>query len=132
MAHVLIIEDDGYRIFMIERALAADGHRFSACSSDTHPSLLADMLAGGKVDLVIINRFLAHGNGWDLFNRLKEQETHKKKIMLYVLEDCNLGTIKWLSTFVREALLCRQKKCGIPSYWRRNIPPQMVPFRPLT
>lgn len=130
MARVLIVEDDDYHIFMIKRALMAEGHEFSSCSSSSHPSALMDMLAGSNNDLVLINRFLNHGNGWDIFNRLKEQDT-QVEVMLYVLEDCNLATVKWLSASVREALLCRQKKIGVPNPLKSDFSSEIAPSQPL-
>lgn len=129
MAHVLIIEDDGYHIFMLKKALAADGHKVCTYSPNSHTSTLVHMLAAGRIDLVLINRFLIRGNGWDIFNQLKERD-HEINVMLYVLQDCNLAAVKCLGTSVKEALMCKDKKRRRPAGLSHTHYPNESPLCP--
>lgn len=115
MARILIVEDDGYHIFMIKKALAADGHEVCTYPSNSQAFTLTHLLAVEKMDLVLINRFLSRGNGWDIFNQLKERD-HEINVMLYVLQECTLASVKWLSQSVDEALKGRQKKQRRPGF----------------
>lgn len=106
MARILIIEDNHYNIFMIMRALEGDGHKVFVGP----PRLSKYSIATAKgVDLTIINRFLDGNNGWEIFNRIKETDG-KADVMLYVLENCDPVSLKWLRTSIREALRCKEKK----------------------
>jgi DNA-binding response OmpR family regulator len=106
MARVLIVEEDNYRIFVLKKALEADGHEVSVNMAKHIPT---QAHGAGGADLVLINWTLGNGKGWDVFNGLKDKD-NKMALMLYALEDRNLGSVQWLRRSVREALACSQKQ----------------------
>lgn len=121
MARILVVEDEGYYIFMIRKALAAGGHNVCVYLPNHKSFTLPPTLAGGEMDLVLINRFLQHGNGWNIFNKLKENDP-EIRIMLYVLQECNLASVNWLSASVNEALMCTPQRQRQPVFSNRKYP----------
>jgi len=105
MAQVLIVEDNGYKLFMVKKALEADGHDVFVNLANRFPIQTTPM---EEMDLILINRSWSKENGWNIFNELKEKG-NKAAIILYVLQDCNLASVAGLSQTGQEALRCSQK-----------------------
>ncbi len=109
MAQILVIEDNGYKLFMVKKALEADGHDVYVNWAKPIP---IKTTTTGKMDLILISRSWGNENGWHIFNELKEKD-NQAAIILYVLQDCNLASVAGLSKAAHEALRCSQKSNAV-------------------
>lgn len=116
MPHVIIMDPKPSVGLLLKRALEAEGYKVTIS-----PALQGCDWWGRipKADLVMINTISGQGSGWETYQRVKETDG-KVAVMVYVMDQWDLATAKWVIEAVDEAMKSHQFLINWPEVWRRN------------
>lgn len=105
MASILIIEDRIDLARLLKKEIEGGGHRVAINTGFGEQKGRFDTSAA---DLVLINYGCMEKSGWEIFNRIKEQD-ETQPVLLYALDTWRPAQVGFISRAVKEALNCAGK-----------------------
>jgi DNA-binding response OmpR family regulator len=105
MGRILILEEDFCRALLLKNALKTEGYQVVVMDGRGNVSRIRSQEA---VDLILVSRFLQNDSGWEVYNRLREEDG-TVPVMLYALSGASRIAINWVIKAVNEGLKCSEE-----------------------